>query len=73
MIDLAFSHTRSTDADLDRACGLVTEALAVSAGRPVISVRQRTAEFLRNATAHWGSAPQIEAVRDAAASTREGR
>lgn len=73
MIDLAFSHIRSADADLDRACGLVSEALAVSAGRPVISVRQRTAEFLHTATANWGSARQIEAVRDAAATMREGR
>jgi transcriptional regulator with XRE-family HTH domain len=71
MIDLAFSHIRSRDADLERASGLVLEALSISADRPVISVRQRAAEFIRDATAKWGSDPQVHAVRDAAAALRE--
>jgi hypothetical protein len=70
MIDLAFSVIQSGDADLERAGGLVIEALGISAGRPVISVRQRTADFIRDATERWGSAPQVDAVRDAAAATK---
>jgi transcriptional regulator with XRE-family HTH domain len=71
MIDLAFSHIRSRDADLERATGLVLEALSISADRPVISVRQRAAEFIRDATATWGSNPRVCTVRDAAAALRE--
>jgi hypothetical protein len=48
----------------------VIEALGISAGRPVISVRQRTADFVRDATARRGSAPQVNAVRDAAAAAK---
>ena len=70
MIDLAVSFIRSGDADLERAYGLVIEALGSSADRPVISVRQRTADFVRDATARWGSAPQVDAVRDAAAAIK---
>jgi hypothetical protein len=70
MIDLAVSFIRSADADLERASELVIEALNISAGRPVISVRQRTADFVRDATARWGRVPQVDAVRDAAAAAK---
>jgi hypothetical protein len=66
-IDLAFSFLQSRDADLERAGALAREALEVSAGRPVVSVRQRAAEFIRDATARWGSVPQVEEIREIAA------
>jgi transcriptional regulator with XRE-family HTH domain len=64
MIDLARSLIRSKDADLDRAAALVLEALSISAGRPIISVRQRASEFARDATDRWGNLSQVSAVRD---------
>jgi hypothetical protein len=70
MIDLAMSHVRSADGqggDLDQAAALVLEALAISANRPVISVTQRTSEFVRDATQRWGTVRQVSAVRDATA------
>jgi hypothetical protein len=66
MIDLALSLIRPGQADLDRAAGLVLDALGISAGRPVISVQQRTAEFVHDATGRWGSTQQVRMVRDAA-------
>jgi hypothetical protein len=65
-IDLAFSFLRSRDGDLEHASTLAREALEISAGRPVVSVQQRAAEFIRDATATWGNAPQIAAVREIA-------
>lgn len=72
MIDLAFSLIRPKEADLDRAAELVLGALSISAGRPIISVQQRTSEFVRDATHRWGSIRQVSAIRDAA-STLEVR
>lgn len=54
MIDLALSLIRSREAGLDRAAGLVLDALGISAGRPVISVQQRTSEFVSDATGAVG-------------------
>lgn len=65
-IDLAFSFLQPRDGDLERASTLAMEALEASAGRPVISVRQRAAEFIGEATAAWGYAPQLAAVREIA-------
>jgi len=65
MIDLAFSLIRSEEADLDRAAKLVLDALSISEGRPIISVQQRTSEFVRDATGRWGNIRQISAIRDA--------
>lgn len=64
-IDLAFSYLA---ADLDRAATLVQRGLEISASQPVVSVRQRAAEFVRDATARWGSAGQVESVRQMAES-----
>jgi hypothetical protein len=66
MIDLALSVIRSKEPDLDRAAGLILDALSISAGRPIISVEQRTWEFIQDATGRWGETRQIGAVRDAA-------
>jgi transcriptional regulator with XRE-family HTH domain len=65
MIDLALSLIRPRDADLDRAAGLVLDALGISAGRPIISVQRRTSEFAREATGRWGNTRQVSAVLDA--------
>jgi hypothetical protein len=64
-IDLAVSHVRAKDADLDRAAALVHDALAISATRPIISVEQRTSEFIRDVTNRWGDVPQARAIVDA--------
>ncbi len=72
MIDLAVSLIRPKEADLDRAAKLVLDALSISEGRPVISVQQRTSEFVRDASERWGNIRQVSAIRDAA-STLEVR
>jgi tetratricopeptide (TPR) repeat protein len=69
MIDLALSFIRAKDADLDHAIALVLEALEISAGKPVVSVAQRAAEFVRDAAGKWESASQVEACREALAAT----
>jgi transcriptional regulator with XRE-family HTH domain len=66
MIDLALSLIRPAEANLDRAAGLVLDALSISAGRPVISVQQRTSEFAREATGRWGNTRQVSTIRSAA-------
>ncbi len=66
MIDLALSLIRSEEADLDRAAGLVLDALSISEDRPIISVQQRTSEFIRDAADRWGNIRQASSVRDAA-------
>jgi hypothetical protein len=62
-IDLASSFLWSRNRDLEHACALAREALEASAGRPVVSVQQRAAGFIRAATAIWGSVPQIAEIR----------
>ena len=66
MIDLALSLVRSAEADLDHAAELILNALLISADRPIISVRQRTAEFVRDVTVRWGKTRQVGAILDAA-------
>jgi transcriptional regulator with XRE-family HTH domain len=70
MIDLAVSLIRAREADADHAAGLVIDALNISADRPIISVQQRTSEFIREATDRWGNLRQIGAVRDAASAMK---
>ena len=65
MIDLARSLISCKDADLDHAVALVLEALGISADRPIISVRQRASEFVRDAAGRWGNLSQVSLVRDA--------
>jgi transcriptional regulator with XRE-family HTH domain len=67
MIDLALSVIRSKEPDLDRAAGLILDALSISAGRPIISVEQRTWDFIRDAADRWGDTRQVGAIRDAVA------
>lgn len=64
LIDLALSQVRAKDGDLDHATRLVLDALAISSGRPVISVRQRASEFARDAMTRWGDTPQASAILD---------
>lgn len=66
MIDLACSLIRSRQADLDHATALVLDAQEVSAGRPIVSVRQRTGEFLQLVRERYGQVPEIEAIHEAA-------
>jgi hypothetical protein len=64
LIDLAVSYVRAADADLDHASTLVHDALTISAGRPVISVQQRTSEFVRDVVGRWGDVPQARMILD---------
>lgn len=69
-IDLALSLIQPMPSDLDHAATLVLDALSISAGRPIISVQIRAAEFAREAAARWGAARQVSAVRDAISSLK---
>jgi transcriptional regulator with XRE-family HTH domain len=70
MIDLALSLIQPKDADLDHAAELVTEALSISAGRPVVSVQLRASEFARAAATRWSNAGQLSTVREAISSLK---
>jgi hypothetical protein len=65
-IDLASSFLWSRNRDFEHARALAREALEASAGRPVVSVQQRAAGFIRAVTAIRGSAPQIAEIREIA-------
>ncbi|WP_157129319.1 hypothetical protein [Nocardia amamiensis] len=65
MIDLARARVLSKAADLDYAAALMIDALDISAGKPMMQVRRRASEFVRDATARWGKLPQLAAVSDA--------
>jgi transcriptional regulator with XRE-family HTH domain len=65
LIDLAFSEIRAREADLDHATALVQDALSISAGRPIISVQQRTQEFVRGVVERWGNVRQPRAILEA--------
>lgn len=69
-IDIATSLVRAREADLDRATKLVLDALTISAGRPVISVQQRTSELVRTIVNRWGKVPEARAILDAALAVR---
>ncbi|WP_431972300.1 hypothetical protein [Nocardia sp. bgisy134] len=68
MIDLARSQVLAKDADLDSAAGIMLDALHVSPGKPMLQVRRRGSEFVKDAAARWGESAQLRAVREALAS-----
>ena len=70
MIDLAFSMIRAKEPDLDEATRLVLNALDISSGRPIISVQQRTSDFVGEVIDRWGNAPQVCAILDAASTLK---
>jgi transcriptional regulator with XRE-family HTH domain len=72
LVDLAISMIRSegAGADLDRSTEIVIEALALSAGRPIISIEHRTLEFTRAAAGRWGDVQQVRSVREALSTFR---
>jgi transcriptional regulator with XRE-family HTH domain len=72
MIDLAFSKIRAKEPDLDHAAELVLNALSISTGRPIISVQQRTSEFVGEVIGRWGNVPQVRAILDAASTLKLG-
>lgn len=65
-IDLASSFLWSPNPDVEHACVLAREALEASAGRPVVSVQQRVAAFVRAAAAIRENSPQIAEIREMA-------
>jgi hypothetical protein len=70
-IDIAFSLVRAREADLEHATKLVLDALTISAGRPIISVQQRTSEFVHAVIGRWGSVPEVSTVLDAVSTVKE--
>ena len=70
MIDLAVSKIRAREPDLDHAADLVHDALTISTGRPIISVQQRTADFVAEVISRWGNVPQVCAIQDAESTLR---
>jgi transcriptional regulator with XRE-family HTH domain len=72
MIDLAFSKMRAKEPDLDHAAELVLNALSISTGRPIISVQQRTSEFVGEVIGRWGNVSQVRAILDAASTLKLG-
>jgi hypothetical protein len=73
MIDLARSRIISDNSDLDGATALIIDALYISSGQPMISLRQRASEFLREATDRWGNNFYTRSVREAIASLPEAK
>ncbi|MFD0366301.1 hypothetical protein ACFQZZ_33115 [Nocardia sp. GCM10030253] len=73
MIDVARSHVLSDDADPDAAVAIMLEALNPSRGRLMLQVQRRGSEFLRDATARWGTTSQLRTVQEVLASSREVR
>lgn len=65
MIDLACAKIMPENAELEHAAALMVDALDISAGKPMISVRQRASEFIRHATYRYGNTAQLACVRDA--------
>jgi transcriptional regulator with XRE-family HTH domain len=72
MIDLAVSKIRAKDPEVDHATQLVLDALNISTGRPIISVQQRTSDFVAEVITRWGNVPQVRAIRDAASALKIG-
>ncbi|WP_028476967.1 hypothetical protein [Nocardia sp. CNY236] len=58
----------SASADLDAAADIMLEALDPSSGTPMMQVRRRGLEFVRDAAARWGDTPSLRAIRDMVAS-----
>lgn len=61
-LDIASAIIASDEADLDRAAHLVNQALTISANRPIISVRQRTSDFVSHATSRWGLTRELQPI-----------
>jgi hypothetical protein len=70
MIDLARSHVISANPDLDTAAGLMVQALTLSPGTPMMQVRRRAVEFVRDAADRWGKTAQLRTVQESLARFR---
>jgi len=64
-IDVASSMTVAVDADLERASHIVIDALRISSGYPIVSIRRRTLEFIDLAERRWGKIFILDEVREA--------
>lgn len=63
-IDLATSMLMARDADLERAGRIAIDALVISSGYPIVSIRRRVLEFVGAAERRWGSVPSLDEVRE---------
>jgi tetratricopeptide (TPR) repeat protein len=66
LIDLAIAQVLSSGADLDSATNAVLRAINITGSKPVISVTQRTREFLDHVDQRWPGTSRVEPLREAA-------
>lgn len=66
LIDLARSQALAGHGDLERACILVEQALALSSGRRIVSLQERFALFMSEATEQWGTELRLDSLRESA-------
>jgi hypothetical protein len=64
-VDLATSMLIERDADIERASRIAIDALTISSGYPIISIRKRVLEFMGAAERRWGKVPSLDEVSDA--------
>ncbi|MFB9363597.1 hypothetical protein [Actinoplanes nipponensis] len=63
-IDLSTSMLMARDADLERACRVTMDALKISSGYPIVSIRRRVLEFMGAAERRWGRVSGLDEVRE---------
>lgn len=64
-VDLATSMLMAHDADLERASRVTIDALTISSGFPIVSIRRRALEFIEAAEHRWGRVFSLDEVREA--------
>ncbi|MGW6427477.1 hypothetical protein ACWF82_32800 [Nocardia sp. NPDC055053] len=64
LIDLARANVLAENADLDAATNIMLDALDPAMGVPMLQVHRRGLEFVRDATARWGSTRELRTLRD---------
>ncbi|UGT60428.1 hypothetical protein [Nocardia asteroides] len=64
LIDVARAQVLGESADLEAAAHYLREALEPARGVPMLQVRHRGAEFLRDATGRWGEVPELRALEE---------
>ena len=63
-VDLSTSMLMARDADLERACRVTMDALMISSGYPIVSIRRRVLEFMGAAERRWGRVSGLDDVRE---------
>lgn len=63
-VDLATSMLMARDADLERACRITIDALMISWGNPIVSIRRRVLDFMGATEQRWGRVSSLNEVRE---------